>query len=80
MILRISDLDSRTTEKDITDLFSEFGKLHTSKIRSISDTRTKLFNTFTFVEIEDEAQALRAIEKHTNTVFLSRKITIEKAG
>ena len=79
MNIFISNLDSRTTEKDLQDLFSEYGKLHSSQVRSIMDVRTRGFNTFTYVEIADEV-ASQAIEKYSNTVLLGRAIKMEEAG
>jgi RNA recognition motif-containing protein len=80
MTLYISNLDSRTTEKDITELFSEFGPVRSGKVRTIMDIRTKGFNTFTYIDIKDEEAAVGAIEKYNNIVFLGRTIKIEKAG
>lgn len=80
MNLYISNLDSRTSEKDLNELFSEFGAGHSSKVRSIMDTRTRIFNTFSYLEITDEAMATKAIEKYNDAVFLGRKISVAKAG
>jgi RNA recognition motif-containing protein len=80
MTLYISNLDSRTTEKDISDLFSEFGHVRSGRVRTILDSRTKGSNTFTYIEMDDADIALRAIEKYDQAVFLGRIITIEKAG
>ena len=80
MNIFISNLDSRTTEKDLHDLFSEYGKFRSSRVRSIMDLRTRGFNTFTYIEIPDDEVARQAIEKYTNIVLLGRAIKMEQAG
>lgn len=80
MNIFISNLDSRTTEKDLHDLLSEYGRFHSSRIRSIMDLRTRAFNTFTYIEIADDEVARQAMNKYTNTVLLGRAIKMEPAG
>jgi RNA recognition motif-containing protein len=80
MYIHVSNLDSETTTADISNLFLGFGKIRVGKIRAIRNILTRLPGTFVFVDVEDKADAEKAILTLNNTVLLGSKIALAAAN
>lgn len=74
--LYVGNLVYAVTCEELTELFSQFGKVHSSKL--INDRESGKPKGFGFVEMEDE-DALKAIEALNETDFRGRNIRVNEA-
>lgn len=70
-------MSSATTGEDLAALFGEHGTVTSAKV--IVDRETGNSKCFGFVEMEDDTEAMNAINALNETEFQSRKIVVKKA-
>jgi len=74
--LYVGNLSYKVTEKELQELFGEFGEVAFAKVINRSDGRSKGFG---FVEMADEAMAAAAMEKLNQSTFMERTIVVNEA-
>ena len=77
MNIYVGNLAWKTRQKDLKELFENFGEVTNAFI--VRDKVTRRSRGFGFVEMAEENDALQAIEKLNNTVFLDRTIIVNEA-
>jgi RNA recognition motif-containing protein len=77
MNIYVGNLDFRVDEKDLGDMFSEYGSVSSAKV--IMDKFNGRSKGFGFVEMEDQDEANKAIQELDGTTFENRKITVNEA-
>lgn len=76
--LYVGNLPFKASEQDIQDLFSEAG-LQVASISLIRDRYTNQLRGFGFVEIDNDDEALRAIQELNGKELMGRALTINEA-
>ena len=74
--LYVGNLSYKVTEKELQELFGEFGEVAFAKVINRTDGRSKGFG---FVEMADEAMAAAAMEKLNQSTFMERTIVVNEA-
>ncbi|MFC2159260.1 RNA recognition motif domain-containing protein [Actinomycetota bacterium] len=74
--LYVGNLSYQVTEKELQELFGEFGEVAFAKVINRSDGRSKGFG---FVEMAEEAEAAAAMEKLNQSTFMERTIVVSEA-
>ncbi len=77
MKIYVGNLNYRTTEDEINQLFSDFGEVKSVQI--ISDKMSGRSKGFAFVEMEDDTEAKEAIEALNETEFAQRNLVVNEA-
>ena len=77
MNIFIAGLTYQITEQDLRELFGEYGAVSSAKI--ITDNFSGRSRGFGFVEMDNEAEGLRAIEQLNDAEYDGRTITVDKA-
>ena len=77
MKIYVGNLNYRTTEDEIHQLFSDFGEVKSAQI--IKDRMSGRSKGFAFVEMEDENEAKEAIQKLHESEFGQRSIVVNEA-
>jgi len=77
MNIYVGNLSYSISDEDLKDLFEEFGTVASANI--IIDRDTQRSKGFGFVEMEDENEALDAIEELDGCEYEGRNITVNKA-
>ncbi|MDA3816867.1 MAG: RNA-binding protein [Prolixibacteraceae bacterium] len=77
MNIFVAKLSSDTTPGNLTELFSQFGNVATTKV--IMDKVTGRSKCYGFVEMENEEDALSAIEQLDNSNFMDHDIVVKKS-
>ncbi len=77
MNIFVAKLSSATTNDDLAALFQEYGTVLSAKV--IMDKETGNSKCFGFVEMEDNVEAMNAINALNDTEFHGRKIVVKKA-
>lgn len=77
MNLYIGNLHFEVSENDLTQLFEEFGTL--SSLKLITDRESGRSRGFGFVEYDNNADALKAIQALSGKSLRGRNITIREA-
>jgi cold-inducible RNA-binding protein len=77
MDIFVAKLNSETTADHIQELFSQFGKVGTTKL--IMDRETGMSKCYGFVEMEDEAEGNAAIEHLNDTNFMGNYIVVKRS-
>lgn len=77
MNIFVAKLSSATTSDDLAALFNEHGTVSSAKV--IMDKETGNSKCFGFVEMEDDVEAMNAINALDDTEFQGRKIVVKKA-
>jgi len=72
----VGNLSYSVTEKELNELFSEFGEVSYAKVIAAPDGRSKGFG---FVEMAEEAQAKAATEKLNQSTFMERTMVVNEA-
>jgi RNA recognition motif-containing protein len=72
----VGNLNYAVTEKELNDLFGEFGEVTYAKVITRPDGRSKGFG---FVEMAEEDQAKDAMEKLNQSSFMERTIIVNEA-
>ncbi len=77
MNIFVAKLSYTTSEEELQSLFEQFGSVISAKI--IFDKYENQSKGFGFVEMEDEGQALDAINSLHETEFAGKTIIVKKA-
>jgi RNA recognition motif-containing protein len=77
MNIYVGNLDFKVDEKDLGDMFSEYGTISSAKV--IMDKFNGRSKGFGFVEMENEDEANKAIQELNGATFENRKITVNEA-
>lgn len=64
-------------DNDLKKLFSSWGEVKSARV--VTDDFTRRSRGFAFVEITEEADAMKAIEKLNNTSFMQKTIIVRAA-
>ena len=70
-------MNFRTTDRDLTDLFSQFGEVALTKV--IADRDTGRSKGYGFVEMPNDAEALAAIAALNGRDFDGRTILVKES-
>lgn len=74
--LYVGNLSYQTTEKELQELFGEFGEVTFAKVINRADGRSKGFG---FVEMGEEDTAKEAMEKLNQSTFMERTLVVNEA-
>jgi RNA recognition motif-containing protein len=77
MDIFVAKLNSDTTADQIKELFSQYGKVSSSKL--IMDRETGMSKCYGFVEMEDESEGAAAIEHLNDTSFMGNYIIVKQS-
>lgn len=77
MDIFVAKLNSETTADQIKELFSQYGKVSSTKL--IMDRETGMSKCYGFVEMEDEDEGNAAIEHLNDTHFMGNYIVVKKS-
>ncbi len=77
MKIYVGNLNYRTTEEELNQLFSDFGSVKSAQI--IKDKMSGRSKGFGFVEMEDDGEAKAAIENLHDSEFGERNIVVNEA-
>lgn len=77
MNIYVGNLDFKVTEQDLTELFSEYGDVESSRI--ITDKYSGRSKGFGFVIMDNDSEAKEAIEALNGTDVKSRQVTVNEA-
>ncbi|MDI3496098.1 MAG: hypothetical protein PWQ35_119 [Patescibacteria group bacterium] len=75
--LFVGGLNFKTTEEALNEAFSKAGKVLSAII--IKDRMTQRSKGFGFVEMEDDAEADKAIEMYNNQELDGRRVVVNEA-
>ncbi len=77
MNLYVGNLSAETTEDDLSKLFSEFGKVLSSKV--LRDMETGLPRGFGFVEMAEKYESFDAVDNIDGIYFKGNVISVKEA-
>jgi RNA recognition motif-containing protein len=77
MNIYVGNLDFKVTEKDLNDLFSEFGEVESARV--ITDKYNGRSKGFGFVIMDNDSEAKEAIDALNGKDLKSRPITVNEA-
>ena len=77
MNIYVGNLDFKVDERDLEEVFTEYGNVSSSKV--IMDKFTGRSKGFGFVEMENQDEANKAIQELDGATFENRKITVNEA-
>ena len=77
MNIYVGNLSYEVTERDLREIFEEFGSVEKANV--ITDRDTGRSKGFGFIEMEDQAAAEKAIETLNGTSISGRNVTVNEA-
>ena len=77
MNIYVGNLDYKVDEKDLGDVFSEYGSISSAKV--IMDKVSGRSKGFGFVEMPNDDEAKKAISELDGATYEDRKITVNEA-
>jgi RNA recognition motif-containing protein len=77
MQIYVGNMNYRTSEDEINNLFSQYGEV--SSVKLISDRETGRAKGFGFVTMDNDAEAKKAIEELNEKEFEGRTLRINEA-
>ena len=77
MNIYVGNLDYKVNEKDLEDVFAEYGTV--SSVKIILDKFNGRSKGFGFVEMENQDDAIKAVKELDGASFENRKITVNEA-
>lgn len=77
MKIYVGNLDYRVNDKDLDDLFSDYGTVSSAKV--ITDKFNGRSKGFGFVEMENQDEARKAIKELDGATYEDRKIVVNEA-
>lgn len=77
MNIFVGNLAANTSEAQVNELFKQFGEVNA--VRIVTDRNKGLSHGFGFVEMENETDGNKAIEKLNNTKFQNKKLEVSEA-
>jgi len=77
MKIYVGNLDYRVNDKDLEDVFSDYGTVSSAKV--ITDKFNGRSKGFGFVEMENQDEAQKAIKELDGATYEDRKIVVNEA-
>jgi RNA recognition motif-containing protein len=77
MTIYVGNLSFQATEKDLKEVFTEYGAVKSVKLPTDRDTGR--MRGFAFVEMEDERQEEEAISALNGAEWMDRQLKVNKA-
>lgn len=77
MNLYVSNLGYQINEEDLRKIFSEYGTVNSAKV--IMDSFSGASRGFAFIEMPDDIEAQKAIDKLNNSDFKDRRLSVQQA-
>ncbi len=77
MNIYVGNLDFKVTEQELTELFSEYGDVESSRI--ITDKYSGRSKGFGFVIMDNDSEAKEAIDALNGTDLKTRQLTVNEA-
>ncbi len=77
MKIYVGNINYRTTDEELKQLFSDFGEVNSVQV--ITDRISGRSKGFAFVEMDDDAEAREAIEALHESDFAQRTIVVNEA-
>ena len=77
MRIYVGNLNYRTTEEGLAELFGEFGEVENASV--VTDRQTGQSRGFGFVEMQNDEEARKAIEEINGREFEERTLTVNEA-
>jgi RNA recognition motif-containing protein len=77
MNLYVSNLDINIKNEDLQKLFSSHGEV--ASVEVVTDVFTEKSRGFAYIEMPNEAQALKAIDSLNSSELSNQKITVQVA-
>ncbi|MCF8302888.1 MAG: RNA-binding protein [Bacteroidales bacterium] len=77
MNIFVAKLSPETKNEDLQELFEEFGVVNSAKV--IMDRETGNSKRYGFVEMENDDEAMSAIERLNDSEFDNSRIVVKKA-
>lgn len=75
--LYVGNLSYQVKDEELNSLFAQYGKVTSARV--ITDRDTQRSKGFGFVEMEDDAEALAAIEALNSKEHMGRTLTVNEA-
>lgn len=77
MNIYVGNLNFKVDENDLEEIFTDFGKVETSKV--ITDRYTGKSKGFGFVTMENQVEAQNAIEELNGSTYEDRVMVVNEA-
>lgn len=77
MNIYVGNLAWKATDKDLEELFRNFGEVEKSFV--IRDRNTKRSKGFGFIEMANEDEAKAAVDALNNTIYMDRTLVVNEA-
>jgi len=77
MNIYVGNLDFKVNENDLKEVFEDYGEVSSSKI--ITDKFSGRSKGFGFVEMENNADAKKAIDKLNGATYENREMVVNEA-
>ncbi|MGF7137963.1 RNA recognition motif domain-containing protein [Roseimarinus sediminis] len=77
MDIFVAKLNAETTADDLTELFSQFGTVASTKL--IMDRETGMSKCYAFIEMINEMEGAAAIEQLNDTKFMGNYLVVKKS-
>jgi RNA recognition motif-containing protein len=79
MKVHIGNLNSATTEQELSDLLTPFGIVHCSRIKTIANTDKYDMSAFAYAHFQERENGEEAALKLDNQHFMGNVITVKEA-
>jgi RNA recognition motif-containing protein len=77
MNIYVGNLDFKVNDNDLKEIFVKYGEVKSSKV--ITDKYSGKSKGFGFVEMENAAEAKKAIDKLNGTTYANRELVVNEA-
>lgn len=77
MNIFVAKLNSSTTSDDLNQLFSNYGEVSSAKV--IMDRNTGYSKRYGFIEMNNDEEAMNAINELNDSTFAETRIVVKKA-
>ena len=77
MNIYVGNLDFKVNDNDLKEIFAKYGEVKSSKV--ITDKYSGKSKGFGFVEMENTAEAKKAIDKLNGTTYANRELVVNEA-
>jgi RNA recognition motif-containing protein len=77
MNIYVGNLDFKVNEDDLKEIFEEYGSVNSAKI--ITDKYSGRSKGFGFIEMDDQSEALKAINELNGAKLESRDMVVNEA-
>jgi len=77
MNIYVGNLDFKVNENDLKEVFEDYGEVNSSKI--ITDKFSGRSKGFGFVDMENHAEAKKAIDELNGATYVNREMVVNEA-